>query len=216
LRAKKVLFYVSILLGLALPVYAQADLTVTPVTWNIIGIDGNSPTTGPNRFPVGVRVCNTTLSTVDNVTADFFWDDSYDTFWGDPNPDPYINLRAGSLSSIDLGSLAPYACADAYYNAEVNQVSGAIGKTRSYYVTASGTDSSSGGTVTGTSPQPRQLYVEDFISQGRNGFTDFKVNGVSVAAGGSMNLMTGETYTIEIDGYTATGGYNQLESCIEL
>ena len=39
-----------------LPVVAQATLTVQPITWNIIGLDSNDPLTGPNTFPVGVRV----------------------------------------------------------------------------------------------------------------------------------------------------------------
>lgn len=44
--------------------------------------------------------------------------------------------------------------------------------------------------------------------------TDIKLNGTSIPAGGTMTLMVGNTYTIELDGFTATQGYNQLESFI--
>lgn len=37
---------------------AAPILTITPLTWNIIGLDSNNVNVGPNRFPVGARVCN--------------------------------------------------------------------------------------------------------------------------------------------------------------
>src|SRR5204863_2607441 len=55
---------------------------------------------------------------------------------------------------------------------------------------------------------------EHLISQHRNGIADIKLNGVSIPAGGTMTLMVGNTYDIELDGFTATQGYNQLESFI--
>src|SRR5689334_18691046 len=41
------------------PVFAAASLSITPITWNIIGLDSNNVNVGPNHFPVGARVCNT-------------------------------------------------------------------------------------------------------------------------------------------------------------
>jgi hypothetical protein len=38
---------------------AAAMLTITPLTWNVIGLDSNAASVGPNDFPVGARVCNT-------------------------------------------------------------------------------------------------------------------------------------------------------------
>ena len=32
---------------------AATTLTVTPITWNTVGLDSNSATTGPYRVPVG-------------------------------------------------------------------------------------------------------------------------------------------------------------------
>jgi hypothetical protein len=36
--------------------FAHATLTVTPITWNVVGLDSNSPTAGPKDFPVGARL----------------------------------------------------------------------------------------------------------------------------------------------------------------
>src|SRR5205085_7487796 len=55
---------------------AYAGLTVTPVTLNVIGLDSNRVTDGPDTFQVGVRVCNTGVATVTNVTGTFVWDSS--------------------------------------------------------------------------------------------------------------------------------------------
>ena len=51
------------------------DLTVTPLTWNVIGLDSNDVTVGPDTFPVGARVCNNGDSPAVNVQAAFSWDD---------------------------------------------------------------------------------------------------------------------------------------------
>ncbi|MDE3087943.1 MAG: DUF11 domain-containing protein, partial [Chloroflexota bacterium] len=178
------------------PAYAAATLTVTPITWNVIGLDSNSPTSGPYRFPIGARVCSSVATT--NVVVNWVWDSS----------NANINLRPGSLSSITIASITAGGCSDAYFEGEVTQVAGAYDTTRRYHITA--TDSSG----TASTPTPRELYVEHLISQNRNGITDVKLNGTSIPAGGTMTLMVGNTYTVELDGFTATQGYNQLESFI--
>ena len=175
---------------------AGATLTVGPVTWNVIGLDSNVPTAGPKNFPVGVRICSNVATT--NVSAVWSWDSA----------NPNIDLRPGSLSTITIPSIAAGACADAYFEVEVSQVPAAYDTTRRFHVTAS--DSS--GPV--SSPTPRELYVEHLISQNRNSTTGVKLNGVSIPAGGTMNLVVGTTYTIELDGATATQGYEQLEEFI--
>ena len=71
------LFFVLILGVVLQPqfsVYAAANLTVTPLTWNVIGLDSNSPASGPYRFPVGVRVCNTGTTIATTVAVKFNWD----------------------------------------------------------------------------------------------------------------------------------------------
>ena len=198
-----VIFSTSALVLSAIPsALAASTLSITPVTWNVIGLDSNSPTVGPFRFPIGARVCNTSGAAT-TVTVNYVWDDGRNAYTGDS----YINLRAGSLMSTTL-SFSGNSCQDAFFEVEVTQSSAAYDKTRRYHITA--TDTS--GTV--STPVPRELYVEHLISQNRNGITDIKLDGVSIAVGGTMALMVGKTYTIELDGFTATQGYNQLESFI--
>ena len=179
---------------------AAASLSVTPITWNILGLDSNSPATGPNRFPVAARVCNTGTASLSNVVATFNWDSA----------NANINLRAGSLSTVTLGTIPVGSCTDAYFEAEVTPVAGAYNTTRRFRISAS--DSGSG--ASGSTPLGRELFVEHVISQNRNGIDDVKLNGTSIPSGGSMSLMVGNTYNIELDGHTATQGYNQLEGFI--
>ena len=180
---------------------AAPVLAVTPLTWNVIGLDSNAPATGPNRFPVGARVCNEVGgATATDVSAVFTWDSA----------NAFVNLRPGSLDTIVLGSIPAGTCVDAYFEVEVTKTASAYDTTRRFHVTA--TDAASG--VSAVSPQPRELYVEHLISQNRNGVTAVKLNGTTIPAGGTMNLIVGNTYTIELDGYTATQGYNQLEAFI--
>src|SRR5687767_13499276 len=82
------------LFGLLLgPAVAQAALTVTPITWDIIGLDSNSPASGPQHFPVGARVCSNVATS--NVVVAFEW----------TSANPYIDLRPNSLSTINFASI---------------------------------------------------------------------------------------------------------------
>ncbi len=182
--------------------FAIGDLTVTPLTWNIVGLDSNNPATGPNRFPVGARVCNAGSTGFGNVTAVFSWD----------SLNQYVSLRPGSLTSVSLGAIGAGSCADAYFEVEVDKTAGPapFNTSRRYHISA--TDSVSGNT--GSTPLARELFVERLISQNRNGIRSIRLNGTLVPAGGSMTLVVGNTYDIELSGYTATQGYNQLEGFI--
>src|ERR1044072_9266244 len=64
-------------------VSAAAGLTISPLTWNVIGQDSNNVSVGPNNFLVGARVCNTGDAIATNVVSNFVWDVT----------DPLINLR---------------------------------------------------------------------------------------------------------------------------
>lgn len=198
MNAKRILLVLGIIFGLAFPASVQSavTLTVTPITWNVIGLDSNKPTAGPKHFPVGARVCSSVATT--SVAVNFVWDST----------NTNINIRPGSLNPITIASIGAGNCSDAYFEVEVTQVAAAYDTTRRYHITA--TD----GSGTASTPTPRELYVEHLVSQSRNGITDIKLNSVSVPAGGTMTLIVGNTYTIELDGFTATQGYNQLESFI--
>ncbi len=197
-----------LLAGMALQpqftVFAAAQLTITPLTWNVIGLDSNNVNVGPNNFPVGARVCNTGDATANNVSSAFNWEAV------DPTPSKdFIQLRPGSNTSYSGYTLAPSQCVDFYYEVQATRNSNAYNDTRRYYIT---TTADTLGTI--FTPRPREIFVEYLISQNRNAVTDVKLNGVSIPAGGTMSLMVGNTYTIQLIGKTATQGYEQLESFI--
>ena len=59
---------------------ASAQLSVTPITWDVVGLDHNRPlTSGPELFPVGAEVCSAIATT--NVTVDFVWPDGDGNGW---------------------------------------------------------------------------------------------------------------------------------------
>jgi uncharacterized repeat protein (TIGR01451 family) len=185
---------------------AQPVLTITPITWNIIGLDSNNVNVGPNHFPIGARVCNVGDATATNVKSSFSFES------GDPyTGDPYVNLRPGTAQAYtsDGINLAPTVCTDFYYEVEVARDANAYNQTREYYITATADLG-----LIATTARPRELFVEFLISQSRNSVSDVKVDGVSIPAGGTMTLVVGQTYTIELVGFTATNGYEQIESFI--
>lgn len=192
---------ILVLFAVFLPVTAHAALTVTPISWNIIGLDSNDPLTGPNNFPVGARVCSNVATT--NVAASFVWDSA----------NAFVDLRAGSLSTVNIPAIGAGMCQDAYFEVSVVRNVAAFDTARRYHITA--TDFS--GTV--STPTPREVYVEHLISQNRNSIFDVKfgttvLNAVSVPAGGGMSMTVGNTYVIQLFGGTATQGYNQFEEFI--
>jgi mucin-19 len=211
LSLKGLLYGLTLLCGLTLaaallrgpaPAFAAASLSITPITWNVIGLDSNNVNVGPNHFPVGVRVCNTGDAPATNVTSAFVWDSA----------NPLVNLRPGTLTNFNVSpvpSLAPAACHDFYYEIEVTRNAAAYDTTRRYHITATADIIGSVST-----PVPRELYVEHLISQSRNHVLDVKLNGTSVPSGGTMALVVGQTYTIDLVGSTATNGYEQIESFI--
>lgn len=193
----------------ALPARAATALTVTPITWNVIGLDSNNVSVGPNDFPVGARVCNTGGAAATGVTGTFVWDTS-------PAPN-YINIRPGTNTSISAGDLAIGACADLYFEIEVTRNSAAYDTMRSYHIAVT----ADSGATTGSTPTPRQLYVEHLISQNRNSVTNIEYGPhsgslTSVGPGGIMALVVGQEYDIKVSGSTATNGYEQSETFIGL
>jgi len=95
---------------------AAADLSISPITWNVIGLDSNNVNVGPNHFPIGVRVCNVGDVTATNVKSTFNFE-SGDPYIGDP----YVNLRSGTYQSYtaDGIDLAPASCVDFYYEVQI-------------------------------------------------------------------------------------------------
>ncbi len=177
---------------------AAAD-SIIPSTWNIIGLDSNAPNLGPNRFPAGAKICSG--SAVTNVQVNFNWEDSNET---------YIHLRANSLGTpgtpLIIPSIAAGACAEAYFEVEVDPTSASYDKHRGYYISVP--------SLSLSTPRPRELLVEHLISQYRNSITSLKIDGVNVAVGGAMNVVVGNTYQIDLIGGTAPSGYEQFTDFI--
>ncbi|HLO29299.1 MAG TPA: DUF11 domain-containing protein, partial [Anaerolineales bacterium] len=200
--------FVLILVGMTFPpqqaAHAAATLSVTPITWNVVGLDSNNVNVGPNNFPVGVRVCNGGNLAATGITVNFVWESS----------DNYISLRSGSADPITFASLAASTCHDFYFEVSVSRDSAAYDHARRYHIQVTATNDGAGGTISVSSPTPREIYVEHLVSQKRNIVSDVKLDGVSIAAGGTMNLLVGSTYTIQLIGSTATNGYEQIESFI--
>ncbi|MGD8633535.1 MAG: hypothetical protein PVF85_08210, partial [Anaerolineales bacterium] len=185
---------------------ALKELSVEPLTWNVIGLDSNNVNVGPNHFPIGARVCNSGDEPLTNVKSSFSFGS------GDPySGDAYINLRPGTASAYTTNgiNLAVGECTDFYYEVEVARDANAYGHTRDYYIAAT-----ADGGAAATTPRPRELFVEYLISQSRNSVSDVRLDGISIPAGGTMTLVVGETYQIQLVGFTATNGYEQIESFI--
>ncbi len=190
--------------GIAQPqsvVQGAAALTVTPITWNVVGLDSNNVNVGPNHFPVGARVCNTGDAAATNVKSAFNW----------TSANGAINIRPGSLTgyTADGINLNPTQCHDFYYEIEITRNASSYDQTRRFTISAT-----ADGGISGLSPTPREIYVEHLISQSRNSTIDVKLNGESIPPGGTMALLVGNTYTIELVGSTATNGYEQIENFI--
>ena len=168
---------------------AAAALTIETITWDVVGLDSNDVTTGPNTYPVGVRVC-ATGGAVSDVTVAFTWDSF----------NPYLNLFGPSVLSI--ASLADGACADRYFFVVVTRDAAAYDTTRAYHVTAS-----AAGVPTVSTPTPRQLYVEKLLSQNRNAV---------LSIDGPTTVFEGDTVTYTVTASTAPNGYAQLETFLTM
>src|SRR2546429_1194029 len=127
---------------------AYAGLTITPVSWNVIGLDSNDQTAGPDTYQIGARVCNTGGAAVSNVVGTFVWDST----------NVFINLSGNN--PITFTSLNAGACTDFYFPVTITRTSLAYNATRGYHITAAAT-----GVSTVSTPTPRELYVEKIISQ---------------------------------------------------
>jgi uncharacterized repeat protein (TIGR01451 family) len=169
---------------------AYAQLTVTPVTWNVIGLDSNNVNIGPNTFQSGARACNTGAATLNNLVATFVWDST----------NPFINLSGSN--PVRARTLAAGACVDFYFTITVTRTSAAYDTARRYHITVA-----ADGVAGVSTPTPREFYVERIISQGRN-----TVAGIT----GPSTVYIGQIAQYTLTASTATQGYEQLEAFIDL
>ncbi|MEY2477878.1 MAG: hypothetical protein QOG87_3193 [Actinomycetota bacterium] len=195
------LLTVLVLALVAIPTSAHAApvLTIEPLSWNVIGLDSNSPETGPDLFPVGARVCNTGDAVAPAVSAQLVWDSA----------NPYVNIDG--LSTIASGDLAPGACADEYFHVRVVKDADAFDTTRGFHITAGAS-----GVSAVSTPADRELYVEHIISQERNSVLSTTSSAIDQAATSSApahaTVFVGHVYDFTVNAKTATGGYEQMET----
>lgn len=182
------------------PVHAIAGLTIDVITWDVVGLDSNNEAVGPDTFPIGVHVCNTTGSSITDVFATLSWD----------SVNSYITNDGAA--TYDVGTLAASNCADAYFSMKVARNDLARISTRDYHVTATGT----GGYTVST--QNRRITVENLVSQNRNQIDRIAGSGgcnvgFTVCDPAPTALTVGNTYTYKLYGNTSTA-YEQLEATI--
>ncbi|GGJ35230.1 GEVED domain-containing protein [Deinococcus roseus] len=205
-----VLKFLLLLLFLGTAAHAQTTtLKITPITWDIIGLDSNNVNAGPNVFIVGARVCNIGAATATNVTA---------TFNKTGTNNPYINLQdqsSYSVASLPAGAdpdpgntrqyfypnptqnTLPSNCFDFYYNGVITRTAAAYNTFQGYNITATASNASSVQTSAS-----KQLYIEKLVSQNRNSIISFS---------GTTAVEVGKTYQYTLVASTATNGYEQIE-----
>src|SRR2546423_2026892 len=184
------IFMLAMFIGVCGVQSAYAGLTITPVSWNVIGLDSNDQTAGPDTYQIGARVCNTGGAAVSNVVGTFVWDSS----------NAYINLSGNN--PVNVSSLNAGACTDFYFGVTITRTALAYDTARRYHITASATGFSAVST-----PTPRELYVEHLVSQNRNSV---------LSISGPTTVYVGQTYNYTVNAKTATGGYEQLEAFLNL
>ncbi|MDP8956615.1 MAG: sortase [Actinomycetota bacterium] len=175
---------------------AAPVLTIEPITWNVVGLDSNNVNSGPNRFMVGARACNTGTDPATNIVATFVWDST----------NPLINLVGASTLSTE--SLAPGACFDFNFNIAVTRSTAAYRTSRDYHISVS-----ADGLGAISTPIGREIYVEQLVSQNRNSVQAITGPG-GLGDPPATTVFVGETYTYKLYSSTAPGGYEQLESFI--
>jgi len=96
-----------ILITFSSSVYAAATLELNKrLSWDVIGLDSNDETTGPETFPVGYRYCNNGDAPAANVLGTFYWDSN----------NSYIDLDTGTSDTTSIDSIAAGECYDFYFN----------------------------------------------------------------------------------------------------
>ncbi|TFC75851.1 hypothetical protein E3T23_15040, partial [Cryobacterium cheniae] len=165
---------------------ATNSLTITPTEWNVVGLDSNSVTSGPNQFSVGAKVCNVTGAAVTGV----------DVSWNWTTANTYINLD--STATKNLPSIAANSCTKLWWTVEITRNAAAYNGKRGFTISAA-----AAGVTTVSTPTTREIYVEKLVSQNRNAVTSVT---------GPTNVVVGQTVSYSLTGKTATQGYEQLSA----
>ena len=165
---------------------AHAALSVTPATWNVIGLDSNNVNAGPNTYLVGVRVCNTGGAPVNNIVGTLVWD-SFN-----------VNINTSGFNPVTFDTLAAGQCTNLFFNVTVTRTTAAYNTARRYHINVT-----ADGEPTYTTPTPREVFVEKLVSQNRN---------ETISVTYPPVVIVGQTTQFVVTAKTAPGGYEQLET----
>jgi hypothetical protein len=187
---------------------AAGPLTVTPISWTVVGLDSNSPSTAglPHVYPVGARICNTGSNPATNVSAKWTWGDTT----GANTIDQAFNGPAQNTTQ-SVGTLAGGGCQDVYFNVDVKQSGGNSSKTHSQNQNIIAT--ADGGL---TATETKLVYVESLVSQNRNQVKAWSGPGgcnlkYTICDTAPTHVFVGQQYTFKLYAQTATA-YDELEA----
>jgi LPXTG-site transpeptidase (sortase) family protein len=182
----------ALLLPAHTPTKAAPALTITPITWNVIGLDDSDVTKGPNHFLIGARVCNTG-DTATNLTVRFIWNGNND----------YIKvIGPDTYSRSSLGK----TCADFFYKIEITRDTAAYFTARDYYIEA---------TADGVSPITTNLDYQLFVQALSKQTTNPNPSSNKAALTGPSNVVVGSTHTYVARSGTIPSDYGQLVNLVD-
>jgi LPXTG-site transpeptidase (sortase) family protein len=182
----------ALLLPAHTPIQAAPALTITPITWNVIGLDDSDVTKGPNHFLIGARVCNGGDAAT-NLTVRFIWNGNND----------YIRvIGPDTYSQPSLGK----TCADFYYNIEITRDTAAWLTARDYYMEA---------TADGVNPITTNLDYQLFVQGLSKQTTNPSPSSNTAALTGPNNVVVGSTYTYVARSGTIPNDYGQLVNLVD-
>lgn len=152
----------------ASPASAAGEVTATSLGWNMLGLDSNKVTTGPNQYPIGAKACNTSAAQ-QTVSGTWQWERTSTS----------IGLAANSPVTLPVRTLKPSECTYFYWTVEVARDAASYYKSATYriklnYGASPGTDIF----VPDATGGYRTLYVEKFVSQFRNSVTSISGPGI--------------------------------------
>ena len=182
---------------------AAGPLTVTPVTWDVLGLDSNNVNTGPAAFPVGVRVCNTGSDPATNVVGTWSWKTAQGSF-----------TAPAEGATAEVGTMTAAECRQVFFEVQLNRNPSSRKKSRDYQITVTGD-----GGLSASGPR-RTLYVQPLVSQSRNSTKKLAGPGgcnltYTVCDPAPLNLVVGRTYTYKLYAETSTA-YKQIETFASL
>jgi LPXTG-site transpeptidase (sortase) family protein len=172
-----------------LPAQAAAILSIEPLTWNTVGLDGDDVNAGPNQYPVGARVCNTGDAQATGLMIAFVWD----------TDNAFIDLNGSDTHSIS--TLNPNQCKEVYFTVRITRHTDAFENTRQYHMQVN-----VNGVAEATTPTPREIYVERFFST--PGITTESISGPA-------QVFIGQTVQYVVISDIGNDGFDQLQHILQ-